>query len=175
MNCKRKFLYRYSTEELANCLFKNILTSSETNENQINKQDDRSNAKNRKRINIFKEQIKNNESDLNESLADIIACGIDDLDQIDFKSDNFLVNTIKEFFESFLINNNVKSNWNAEQDHHTQTESNEELSAGEKEDDFKPILITNFKVHDLDVLTRQSLCKLFDPPDQFGKITDKII
>ena len=30
------------------------------------------------------------------------------------------------------------------------------------------MLISNFKVHDLDVLTRQQLCTLLDPPDQNG-------
>ena len=170
LNCKRKLLYRYSTEELANRLFKDIL-NGECDKNE----------------NSMKEcEIKNENCDLNENLLDIIACGLDNVEAIDFKSDNFLVNLIKEFFELFLINNNLLKNQDANGECGL-NESNDE-NENEKTDDLKPTLITNFTVNDLgmcvsvfnlyiilisiysfiDILTRQTLSKLFDPPDQFG-------
>lgn len=159
LNCKRKFLYRYSSDELSNCIFKNMLSST-------------NNEKDLENDNPLKEQIENKNCDLNESVADIVCCGIDDLDNFDFNSENFLVNTIREFFESFLVNNitNRKDSDLLDKENEFLNESKDEILNDENEKDgfFKPVLITNYTVKDLDVLTRQFLCKLLDPPDQLG-------
>ena len=151
LNCKKKFLYRYSTEDLSTCLFNDRLLDG---------------GRSKSDRDLLKQRIRNENCDLDECLADIISCGIDDLDGLDFKSDNFLVNIVKEFFESFLISNAAKCTPNdVDKDC---SSSEDDLLDAKEEADFKPTLITNFTIHDLDVLTRQLLCKAFDPPDQIG-------
>ena len=168
LNIKRKLLYRYSTKELADCLFSGLLSGEDTAKvNEKSKPDEKSNERTLK--DVLRQQVRSSNSDLDECLADIIACGIDDFEALDFQSDNFLVATIKEFFEAFLINNATSSKiTDAENECPSLNESKDEILDEKPDDDFRPTLITEFKVNDLDVLTRQQLCALLDPPDQFG-------